>query len=65
MFTIVVFYLAVLFEDAVIIGIGNEDIDDCLSPSPLFGARMPFPYFNLERTVSGLLCSSFLFHIVI
>lgn len=42
---------AVLFEDAVILGIGNEDVEECLTPSPLFGATMPFPYFNLERMV--------------
>lgn len=49
-FNLQLYPLAVLFEDAVIIGIGNEDIDDCLTPSPLFGASMPFPYFTLERT---------------
>jgi len=32
------------------LGIGNEDVDDCMTPSPIFGASMPFPYFSLERT---------------
>jgi len=49
-FNLQLYPLAVLFEDAVILGIGNEDVDDCMTPSPIFGASMPFPYFSLERT---------------
>ena len=46
--------LAVLFEDAVILGIGTDNVSNAFSP--VFSSRSSnlFSYYSLERTVSSL-----------
>ena len=39
-----------MFEDSVIIGIGNSDMDEFTS-TPTCPEKIFFPYFHLERTV--------------
>ena len=46
-------FIAVLFEDAVILGIGTDNVSNAFSPA--FSSRNSnlFSYYNLERTVSS------------
>ena len=46
-------FLAVLFEDAVILGIGTDNVSDVFSPG--FSKKNLFSSYNLERTVSTYL----------
>ncbi|XP_066924584.1 guanine nucleotide exchange factor subunit RIC1-like [Clytia hemisphaerica] len=46
--------LVVMFEDSVIIGIGNSDMDEFTS-TPTCPEKILFPYFNLERTTQVFL----------
>ena len=49
----VVIFAAVLFEDAVILGIGTESMPHVFSPSSSNKPSHLFSYYNLERTVSS------------
>ncbi|XP_020897460.1 RAB6A-GEF complex partner protein 1, partial [Exaiptasia diaphana] len=52
-FQLNIYPLAVLFQDAVVLGAANEPMPlDCLSPNPASLSPQPFPFCTLERTVS-------------
>ena len=44
-------FVAVLFEDAVILGIGTDNASDCFSPGSFNKTSQFFSFYNLERTV--------------
>ena len=49
------FFIAVLFQDAVILGAANEPMPlECTSPAPTSLSPQAFPFCTLERTVSDL-----------
>ncbi|XP_048581598.1 guanine nucleotide exchange factor subunit RIC1 isoform X2 [Nematostella vectensis] len=50
-FQLNIYPLAVLFQDAVVLGAANEPMPlDCLSPNPASLSPQPFPFCTLERT---------------
>ena len=59
---IILLFLAVLFEDAVILGIGTDNVSNAFSPA--FSSRNSnlFSHYSLERTVSSF--SSLLINIL-